>query len=169
MNGEEIVTTVDHPFYVKNQGFIKAGELIVGDELLDVNGNVLLVENFAIELTEKPVKVYNFEVEDFHTYHVGRLGVLVHNAGKEYGKQYSPEQQKLVKEGKNISKMNRVTRLEAEDYVNRCRAVGLGKDKVRIDPPHFNRMDPAKLAEDISGKPHLHVPSGKNSHVEIID
>lgn len=68
-----------------------------------------------------------------------------------------------------ISKINRVTRLEAEDYVNRCRAAGLGKDKVRIDPPHFNRMDPAKLAEGISGKPHLHVPSGKNSHVEIID
>ena len=101
MNGEEIVTTVDHPFYVKNQGFIKAGELIVGDELLDVNGNILLVENFDVELTEEPVKVYNFEVEDFHTYHVGRLGVLVHNAGKEYGKQYSPEQQKLVKEEKN--------------------------------------------------------------------
>ena len=119
-------------------------------------------------MTEEPVKVYNFEVEDFHTYHVGRLGVLVHNAGKEYGKQYSPEQQKLVKEGK-ISKINRVTRLEAEDYVNRCRAAGLGKDKVRIAPPHFNRMDPAKLAEGISGKPHLRVPSGKNSHVEIID
>ena len=113
VNGEEIVTTVDHPFYVKNQGFIKAGELIVGDELLDVNGNVLLVENFDVELTDEPVKVYNFEVEDFHTYHVGRLGVLVHNAGKEYGKQYSPEQQKLVKEEK-ISKINRVTRLEAE-------------------------------------------------------
>lgn len=101
INGEEIITTETHPFYVKNQGFIKAGELIVGDELLDVNGNVLLVENFDVELTEEPVKVYNFEVEDFHTYHVGRLGVLVHNAGKEYGKQYSPEQQKLVKKGKN--------------------------------------------------------------------
>ena len=60
VNGEEIVTTVDLPFYVKNQGFIKAGELIVGDELLDVNGNVLLVENFDVELTDKPVKVYNF-------------------------------------------------------------------------------------------------------------
>ena len=48
VNGEEIVTTVDHPFYVKNQGFIKAGELIVGDELLDVNGNVLLVEIFDV-------------------------------------------------------------------------------------------------------------------------
>ena len=168
MNGEEIVTTVDHPFYVNSRGFVKAGELAIGYELLDVNGNVLLVEKFNVELTEEPVKVYNFEVEDFHTYHVGRLGVLVHNAGKEYGKQYSPEQQKLVKEEK-ISKINRVTRLEAEDYVNRCRAAGLGKDKVRIAPPHFNRMDPAKLAEGISGKPHLRVPSGKNSHVEIID
>ena len=30
INSEEIITTVDHPFYVKNQGFVKAGELIVG-------------------------------------------------------------------------------------------------------------------------------------------
>ena len=80
VNGEEIVTTVDHPFYVKNQGFIKAGELIVGDELLDVNGNILLVENFAIELTEKPVTVYNFQVEDFHTYFVGTSQIMVHNS-----------------------------------------------------------------------------------------
>ena len=84
VNGEEIVTTVDHPFYVKNQGFIKAGELIVGDELLDVNGNVLLVENFDVELTDEPVKVYNFEVDEFHTYHVGEIGVWVHNANADY-------------------------------------------------------------------------------------
>ena len=82
INSEEIVTTETHPFYVKNQGFIKAGKLIVGDELLDVNGNVLLVENLDVELTDKPVKVYNFQVDEFHTYHVGELGVLVHNAEK---------------------------------------------------------------------------------------
>ena len=84
VNGEEIVTTETHPFYVNDRGFIKAGELIVGDELLDVNGNVLLVENFDVELTEEPVKVYNFQVEDFHTYYVGENNILVHNAGKEY-------------------------------------------------------------------------------------
>ena len=84
MNGEEIVTTVDHPFYVKNQGFIKAGELIVGDEFLDVNGNVLLVEKFNVELTDEPTTVYNFQVEDFHTYHVGEIGVWVHNANADY-------------------------------------------------------------------------------------
>ena len=84
INGEEIITTETHPFYVKNQGFIKAGELIVGDELLDVNGNVLLVENFDVELTEEPTTVYNFQVEDFHTYHVSGFSVLVHNASNEY-------------------------------------------------------------------------------------
>ena len=31
-------------------------------------------------MTDKPVKVYNFQVEDFHTYHVGENGVWVHNA-----------------------------------------------------------------------------------------
>lgn len=80
INGEEIVTTETHPFYVNNRGFVNAGELIVGDELLDVNGNVLLVENFDVELTDKPVKVYNFQVEDFHTYYAGECGVWVHNA-----------------------------------------------------------------------------------------
>ena len=80
VNGEEIVTTVDHPFYVQGRGFVEAGKLLVGDKLLDVNGNVLLVENFDVELTDDSVKVYNFEVEDFHTYLVGGFRILVHNA-----------------------------------------------------------------------------------------
>ena len=84
INGEEIITTVDHPFYINNRGFVNAGELAIGDELLDSNCNVILVENFDVELTDKPVTVYNFQVEDYHTYHVSGLGVLVHNASNEY-------------------------------------------------------------------------------------
>lgn len=80
INGEEIITTETHPFYVKNRGFVNAGELAVGDELLDSNCNVLLVENHSVELTDEPVSVYNFQVEDFHTYHVGQNSILVHNA-----------------------------------------------------------------------------------------
>jgi len=83
INGEEIITTVDHPFYINNRGFVNAG-LAIGDELLDSNCNVILVENFDVELTDKPVTVYNFQVEDYHTYHVSGLGVLVHNASNEY-------------------------------------------------------------------------------------
>ena len=31
-------------------------------------------------MTEKPVTVYYFQVEDFHTYHVGEFRIFVHNA-----------------------------------------------------------------------------------------
>ena len=106
VNGEEIVTTVDHPFYVKNQGFIKAGELIVGDELLDVNGNVLLVENFDVELTDEPTKVYNFLVEDFHTYYVGKNGILVHNA--DYSTVVTPDMENKILEGERVGSSNRI-------------------------------------------------------------
>ena len=106
VNGEEIVTTVDHPFYVKNQGYIEAGELIVGDELLDVNGNVLLVENFAVELTDEPTTVYNFQVEDFHTYYVGKNGILVHNA--DYSTVVTPDMENKILEGERVGSSNRI-------------------------------------------------------------
>ena len=61
VNGEEIITTIDHPFYVNDRGFIKAGELIVGDELLNSNCNVILIENHSVELTDEPTTVYNFQ------------------------------------------------------------------------------------------------------------
>ena len=96
VNGEEIVTTVDHPFYVQGRGFVEAGKLLVGDKLLDVNGNVLLVENLDVELTDDSVKVYNFQVEDYHTYQVSGFGVFVHNAGgyersQKYSNNWSDE------------------------------------------------------------------------------
>ena len=96
INGEEIITTVDHPFYINNRGFVNAGELAIGDELLDSNCNVILVENFDVELTDKPVTVYNFQVEDYHTYHVSGLGVLVHNASNEYKTQKEQMELKFI-------------------------------------------------------------------------
>ena len=43
------------------------------------NGEHVVVEWIDHEFTEEPVYVYNFEVEDFHTYFVGENGVFVHN------------------------------------------------------------------------------------------
>ena len=80
INGELIKTTYEHPFYVKEHGFVNAGELYIGDKLLDSNGSTLIVEDRKVEIIDKPVKVYNFQVEDFHTYHVGENCILVHNA-----------------------------------------------------------------------------------------
>jgi len=79
INGDVIKTTFEHLFYAKDVGFVEAKELQVGDKLLDSKGNVLVVEDKKIKITDEPVKVYNFQVDDFHTYHVGCNGVLVHN------------------------------------------------------------------------------------------
>ena len=44
-----------------------------------VHGNILVVENTRIEYLDEPETVYNFQVEDFHTYDVGTNCIFVHN------------------------------------------------------------------------------------------
>lgn len=79
VNGEEIITTPSHPFYVPKLGWTSAIKLRAGDILVLSNGEYVVVEAVQHEILESPVKVYNFEVEDFHTYFVGESSVLVHN------------------------------------------------------------------------------------------
>jgi hypothetical protein len=76
---EEIHTTPGHPFYVKDIGFVKAGMLKVGDKLVNQAGTIIEVYNKETEIFDTATMVHNFQVEDFHTYHVGSLGILVHN------------------------------------------------------------------------------------------
>ena len=79
INGEKIETTEEHPFYVEGRGWTEASSLKEGDEVRTADGSVAAVEaSESIKLSE-PVKVYNFEVEDFHTYYVSEQKVLVHN------------------------------------------------------------------------------------------
>ena len=88
VNGEEIVTTPGHPFYVPVKGWTKAIQLRAGDRLQLLNGQYVVVEQVQHELLESPETTYNFEVSDFHTYYVGSTTVLVHNickAAKEAG------------------------------------------------------------------------------------
>ncbi|WP_303804257.1 polymorphic toxin-type HINT domain-containing protein [Ruminococcus flavefaciens] len=79
VNGDEIKATPSHYFYSVQFGWTKAADLRAGDVLVLVNGESVVVEWVEHEILESPVKVYNFEVEDFHTYFVGDSGVLVHN------------------------------------------------------------------------------------------
>ena len=78
--GEEIVCTPSHPFYAPQKGWTAACKLRAGDILVLVNGEYVVVEKVQHELLESPIKVYNFQVEDYHTYYVGGFGALVHNS-----------------------------------------------------------------------------------------
>ena len=109
INGELIRTTPDHPFYVKDVGFVPAGKLYIGDKLLDPAGKILVVEDYKFENAAEPIVVYNFQVEDFHTYYAGNIGILVHNGVYDTKPEVSdPKMQRIVDDlykgqnGKNV-------------------------------------------------------------------
>ncbi|NER08481.1 MAG: hypothetical protein F6K17_41080, partial [Okeania sp. SIO3C4] len=74
---ESLKVTGEHPFYVKNRGWVYAEKLLPGDEVFTSSGGWLRVSN-GTWLPERHT-VYNFEVDGFHTYFVGGAGVWVHN------------------------------------------------------------------------------------------
>ena len=54
-----------------------AGNLAVGDGIQAISGDARIVTGLVLEKLDKPISVYNLDVEDFHSYFVGS-GVMVH-------------------------------------------------------------------------------------------
>lgn len=164
INGEEIVTTVDHPFYVQSRGFIEAGNLLNGDKLISVNGEDLVIEKFFIEETTEPVDVYNFQVDDYHTYFVGDFAVWVHNAGgyeraQKYSNNWSDES--LSKTVDNIAPDSKPVKTSSgkEIYNN----PQTGKQVVYDTDGNYFRIEDTNLTgkrvyTDINGNP---IPNNK--------
>ena len=80
VGGEEIVSTLGHPFWVVGKRWRMAKHLQKGDLLHSVSGP-LPIEN----IEEIPAATawydvsYNLQVDDFHTFFVGENQVLVHH------------------------------------------------------------------------------------------
>lgn len=76
-------TTERHPFWTETGGdegrggFVAAGDLKVGQQLRLADGSAAYVT--CVTATGVVEPVYNFSVEGWRTYHVGELGVWVHN------------------------------------------------------------------------------------------
>lgn len=73
---ETICTTEEHPFYT-NTGWLSANGIRRGMRLLTMAGSILAVDSVAS--VDTTAQVYNFEVDQTHTYFVGKEGFLVHN------------------------------------------------------------------------------------------
>ena len=111
IKNEVINTTKNHPFYVKEKGFVEACELSKGDEIMNASGGSYPVER--IEFEDKEETVYNFQVEDYHTYYVGENSLLVHNAdcgnGSEAGKGDSEAGKRTNKDKGGTETINTLT------------------------------------------------------------
>ncbi|WP_017660509.1 polymorphic toxin-type HINT domain-containing protein [Baaleninema simplex] len=72
-----ITASPEHPFWVVEEGWKKAGELQIGDRLVTQHRESVKIE--VLRRREGNFTVYNLEVEGFHTYLVSPRSILVHN------------------------------------------------------------------------------------------
>ena len=140
VSGEEIITTPSHPFYTPVKGWTEAARLRAGDILVLVNGEYVVVEKIQHEILENPVKVYNFQVEDYHTYYVSMTGILVHNKcggespAAKRGRQvhqewdYGPgvEKEQRIGTGARVDGIDRANKIVYELKPNNARAIRRG-------------------------------------------
>jgi Pretoxin HINT domain len=77
-----VVATAGHPFWsVSDAAWVDAGELAVGDAVLEADGATSVVT--AVSEVSRQAVVHNLTVADLHTYFVvvGDAPTLVHNCG----------------------------------------------------------------------------------------
>lgn len=90
---ETLLTTAEHPFWVTNVScspaeaggadtraqWLRAASLAPGMRLINLRGQAVTVQ--SRRETGHKATVYNLEVREHHTYHVGELGTWVHDGG----------------------------------------------------------------------------------------
>jgi guanyl-specific ribonuclease Sa len=75
---EAIRATPNHLFWTADRGWVPAGDLVAGETLSSARFGELHV--VAVEPEAEHSIVFNFEVDETHTYYVGEAEALVHNA-----------------------------------------------------------------------------------------
>jgi RHS repeat-associated protein len=77
LDGELIETTPEHPFYTSEGEWVDAGNLWVGAQIREADGEYGTVG--AVQMVHRVQTMYNLEVAQAHTFFVGEGQWLVHN------------------------------------------------------------------------------------------
>jgi hypothetical protein len=82
---QTLLTTDEHPFWSATRSeFVDAGKLKIGDRFTSPDGRLQTLVDTRREERPDGVAVFNFQVDDFHTYYVqsqqSQIPLLVHNA-----------------------------------------------------------------------------------------
>ncbi len=156
INGEAIETTNEHPFYVEGHGWTNAYDLKVGDKVRLEDGTTGTVEKTKHVALDTPVTVYNFEVEDFHTYYVSEQKVLVHNTCAATAKNTQ-----VAKSSNNVQRVYRGDRSSMTPekvFTNGFKPKGTGNDLLahttsNTTPGNFVSTSKSRdIAEEFAGK-----------------
>ncbi|MCE9598397.1 MAG: TIGR04388 family protein [Spirochaetia bacterium] len=154
-DGTQVGTTNNHPFWIRNRGWVEATRLQHGQRSVTamsiLNGQnkpqvrkISMADNgpywddalegtlevSGIEPVRKYTKVYNIEVEGNHTYFVTRKGILVHNYLVKPGESL---QILAARNGTTVEKL-----LELNPHLGKGR--GLYKGELLILPGEENKV-----------------------------
>jgi|GEM_PF-4608253 len=78
VGSQRILVTSEHPFLVKEKGWVKASRLTIGDSLTSVKLESIEVDSID-SLNNVDVWVYTLSVDDLHNFLVTDLDIVVHN------------------------------------------------------------------------------------------
>jgi len=70
---------LSHLFFTDSGWWKSAKNITDGDRILTADGDLNEVTAIRVAELEEAVRIYNLNVDEFHTYFVGASGVLVHN------------------------------------------------------------------------------------------
>ncbi len=163
LGDERLETTAEHPFYVKEKGFVPVEDISAGDFAVNDKGDFVEITNVEVIEHSSPVEVFNFEVENVHTYFVGENEpVLVHNSCLHTQNAWAKERASHWKQSGQFYQQNYAT------YKSQLSASG----KYIVNEANIQRMLSGKAPLDAMGKTvQLHHTSGiandMYSYIEI--
>ncbi|AEV68239.1 polymorphic toxin-type HINT domain-containing protein [Acetivibrio clariflavus] len=79
VGNEEINTTSSHLFFTDSGWWKSAKNIKVGDRIFAAEGELKEVTATRVVDLEEAVRIYNLNVDEFHTYFIGKQGLLIHN------------------------------------------------------------------------------------------
>ncbi len=96
----------------------------VCDTLLQSDNKRVIIYAIEVEQLSKAETTYNFEVEDFHTYYVGKQRVLVHNANCVK----TPDGKDVYRGGNDMTLKQGEYRLDSNGLVKTTHGVSVNTD-----------------------------------------
>jgi hypothetical protein len=165
---ETIEATAPHPFFVEGHGWVAASDLRPDDRVVSSGGGTLRVASTTG--IQRRTTVYNFEVEDFHTYFVGQSAAWVHNRYEDEIKALDDKIKKLKEEEAGAS-AKRKRELRAEQKKLREQKAELERQNNGDAPDQAgdaaDKGDDAKVPDDAPLKRRKPGVSGKEAADDV--
>jgi len=125
---QEVECSNEHPFYVFNEGWVSAGYLELGDEVVvssqsDERPVAVLVKK---EFIATPVDTFNFYCEPHNSFCIGELGLLSHNSYPDNEFIFQKKFNEILPFALNLN--NRVEVLTPVAHLMKHEIVKLGKE-----------------------------------------